>query len=203
MYQYREPLPVTALILTGGKSSRLGSEDKGLLLFNEQPMIKSTINTLKRQVKDVVICANRNLEQYEQFGLPVITDQVPDFAGPLAGISAGMAYTDNQWLLVTPCDTPMIPDDLAVRLYYSLHRSGADIAYVHDGQHAHYLHSMIRTSLKSDLDQHLAEQKLSVNRWISDHKWLEVDFSDQPEAFFNVNTQEQLEQAEKLVTLPL
>ena len=51
--------------------------------------------------------------------------------------------------------------------------------------------------------QHLAEQKLSVNRWISDHKWLEVDFSDQPEAFFNVNTQEQLEQAEKLVTLPL
>lgn len=195
MHQYREALPATALILAGGKATRLGEQDKGLIELNNRPIISNTINTLRKQVGNIIICANRNLEQYADFGLPVISDETPEFKGPLAGISAGMKQTQDPWLLVTPCDTPFIPDDLAVRLYYAVHRSGADIGVVHDGERAHYLHAMISTRLLDDLDEHLLNNKLSVNRWYADQRMLEVDFSDKKDLFLNINTPEDLQRA--------
>lgn len=191
---------MTALILAGGRSSRFNEQDKGLLILDNRPIISRVINVLKKQVKDIIICANRNRTDYETYGLPVIADEISGYQGPLAGISVGMKHAEDPWLLVVPCDTPFIPDDLAIRLYYGAHRSSADIAVAHDGKRAHYLHSMLKTSLKPDLDEHLAAGKLSVNRWFADHRLLEVDFSDQQQGFHNINTQDDLHQAEDWIS---
>lgn len=192
MYQYREQLPVTGLILAGGKAQHLGEHGKGLIEASSQSMIRNILNCLRKQIKNNIICTNGNLGSYAEFGVPVITDESPDFQGPLAGISAGMQHAEDPWLLVTPCDTPFIPDDLAVRLYYALRRSGADIAVVHDGDRAHYLHAMMRTSLKQDLDKNLNANKLSVHRWYSEQRLLEVDFSDKRDAFVSIDILEDL-----------
>ena len=199
MHQFRKHLPATALILAGGRSNRLNAQDKGLVALDNNPIISYIINSLKKQVNNIIICANRSISAYEAFGFPVISDEVANYQGPLAGISVGMRESVDPWLLVVPCDTPFIPNDLAMRLYNDAHRSGADIAVAHDGTRAHYLHCLLRTSLKADLDAHLMAGKLSVNRWFNDHKMLEVDFSDAAERFHNINTQDDLNKAEELM----
>lgn len=183
MYQYREQLPVTGLILAGGKAQDTVKHGQELIGASSQSMIRNILNCLRKQLKNNIISTNGNPEDYVEFGVPVVTDESPVSLGPLAGISAGMRHAEDPWLLVTPCDTPFIPDDLAVRLYYALHRSGADIAVVYDGDQAHYLHAMMRTSLKQDLDDNLNQNRLSVHRWYAEHRLLEVDFSDKRDAF--------------------
>lgn len=198
MYQFRDPLPAQALILAGGKANRLGGVDKGLIEFHGRPLISTTIHCLGRQIGQISISANRSLDQYQQFGLEVIRDELPDYPGPLAGICAAMKRCDEPYLLVVPCDTPFIPDDLAIRLYYGLARSGADIALAHDGKQAHYLHAMLSIRLLPDLEAELAAGKLSVQRWYQNHRVLEVDFSDKPNGFINVNTADDLAKAESI-----
>ena len=197
MHQPRERIAATALILAGGRSSRLNAQDKGLVTLEGIPLILHTINKLKKQVKNIIICANRNISAYEAFGLPVISDEVAGYQGPLAGISVGMKKSTNPWLLVVPCDTPFIPNNLVERLYNGAQNSVADIAIAHDGDRAHYLHSLLKISLKAGLDTHLMAGKLSVNRWFKNHKLLEVDFSDSADQFHNINTQEDLLRAQK------
>ncbi|MFP4595882.1 molybdenum cofactor guanylyltransferase, partial [Ralstonia sp.] len=81
---------ITGLILAGGRGSRMGGVDKGLQVFQGAPMAMHTLMRLSPQVGHVLINANRNLAAYESFGVPVVVDSMPDFAGPLAGILAGL-----------------------------------------------------------------------------------------------------------------
>ena len=105
---------ITGLILAGGQARRMGGVDKGLLDFKNQAMILHVINRLSPQVETLLINANREIEAYERFGLHVISDQIRDFAGPLAGLHAGMQATKTEFVLSVPCDSPLLPDDLAI-----------------------------------------------------------------------------------------
>ena len=116
---------ITGLILAGGRARRMGGQDKGLIPLAGRPLIAWVIEALRPQVGSILISANRNQAAYAAFGYPVIGDEAggPDltgFQGPLAGIAAAMTLAQTPWLLTLPCDTPLLPADLAARLAAAL-----------------------------------------------------------------------------------
>lgn len=190
---------VSGLILAGGRARRLNNRDKGLLNLAGNPLVARVIERLKPQVDTLAICANRNLQAYGKLGYPVISDDIPGFQGPLAGISVGFRHARHPWLLVTPCDTPLLPRDLVARLHRGLVDSDAEIAIAHDGERGHFLHALLDARLVNDLNRQIAGGERSARRWVYRHRVAEVDFSDQPEGFLNINTQAELDAMESSI----
>jgi molybdopterin-guanine dinucleotide biosynthesis protein A len=104
---------ITGLILAGGRAQRMGGIDKGLISFHDKHLIESTIARLQNQVGSIIINANRNITKYATYGHPVIMDETPDFSGPLAGFLVGLKICKTPLLLTSPCDSPLLPIDLA------------------------------------------------------------------------------------------
>lgn len=180
---------LTGLVLAGGRATRMGGEDKGLLEVAGRPMIDYVIDALRPQVSRILINANRNTERYARFGARVLGDDLKGFQGPLAGMASGMAAADTEFLLTAPCDSPLVPGDLARRLVDALETSGASIAIAHDGRRQQPVFALLRTELRSDLREYLASGERKIDRWFHRHRFVEADFSDQSQAFLNVNTQ--------------
>ncbi len=186
---------ITAVILAGGKGSRLAHADKGLVTLNNTPLVQHLINRIKPQVNEIIISANRNIETYSSLGLTVFQDDIDGFAGPLAGILKALQQSKTDWLLVTPADSPFIPTDLALRL---MQNSGENkVVIPHDGQYLHPTSALIHKSLIASLEAFLQQGERKARVWMQQQPHAVVDFSDQPDSFMNINTQEDLENAEK------
>src|SRR2546421_8756347 len=121
-------IEVTGIVLAGGQGSRMGGIDKGLQAFRGKPMVAHAIERLAGQVDELLVNANRNPEAYARFGHRVIADEIPGFAGPLAGFERGLAHAASDLVVTAPCDSPFLPTDLVVRLRGALEREGADLA---------------------------------------------------------------------------
>lgn len=184
---------ITGGILAGGLARRMGGEDKGLVMLSGRPMIAYVIDTLAPQTGALVINANRNQERYREFGLPVIADRLGDFSGPLAGMASVMAHADTPYVLMVPCDSPLLPLNLAQRLYHGLKEADAEIAVVHDGERMQPVFALLQRSLLTSLQHYLDEGGRKIDHWYAQHRFVNVDFSDVPEAFINVNTPEECE----------
>lgn len=192
---------ISAVILAGGRSSRMGGTDKGLIPFHGKPMIAHVIATLSARVGHIYINANRNLDRYREFGHPLISDATPTFEGPLAGFLAAMETVDSELVLLTPCDSPLISTQLIDRLIGAKQRSGAEIAVAHDGRRLQPVYALLSVSLADSLRAFLARGERKIDRWYPLHDMVEVDCSDLTEAFININTPEELrnlEQARRL-----
>ena len=187
---------ITGLILAGGKASRMGGSDKGLIAFKGQPMVAHVIQRLSPQVDEILINANREIETYQSLGFTVITDEISDFAGPLAGLHAGMKAAKTEFLLSVPCDSPLLPEDLSQRLMAALELQQADIAVAKTGEQHHPVFCLCRTSLAQDLEDFLDAGGRKVEGWQKQHAYVEVSFDDNPSAFSNVNTPEELSKLE-------
>jgi len=181
---------LTGLVLCGGAGRRLGGVDKPLLHWQGQALVDQVLAALAPQVGQVLISANRHLEQYRERA-EVVTDAAlaldrkSGYAGPLAGIAVGLATCRTPWLLVCPGDAPRPPADLARRLFAAARdRQGA---VAHDGSRRQPLHVLLRAALADAARQALTLDG-SVRRWLGGLDLAEADFRDQPEAFFNVNT---------------
>lgn len=182
---------ITGLILAGGRGSRMGGVDKGLQNLNGLPMAMHALMRLQPQVGAVLINANRNLAAYESFGVPVWPDALPDFPGPLAGFMAGLEHCETPWLVTVPCDTPRFPADLVARLAAAAHEAGADVALPvteEDGRpQVQPVFCLMKASLLESLVRFTGEGGRKIDRWIGQHRHVEVPFDD-AEAFFNANT---------------
>ncbi len=189
-------ISVTGVILAGGRARRMGGQDKGLLPLLGRPMIEYVLDALAPEADRVLINANRNEEIYARYGVPVIPDLVPDYAGPLAGIAAAMAAADTDYVLSVPCDGPVLPGGLVSRLAEALIRHRADIATVHDGTRLQPVYALLSRGLLSSLDAYLENEGRKIDRWYQQHQLTIVDFSDQPDAFANINTSDELLAAE-------
>ena len=119
---------ITGLILAGGRGSRMGHVDKGLQIFRGAPMALHVMVRLRRKSAQLLINANQNLGPYEGFGVPVWPDEIPGFAGPLAGLQTGLRHCETPYLVTAPCDSPFLPVDLVARLYAALSEAQADLA---------------------------------------------------------------------------
>ena len=183
---------ITGVVLAGGKASRMGGQDKGLMLLNGKPLWQHVADRLLPQVSRIVISANRNLPIYQASGLPVIADTLSDYPGPLAGILSVMQQTPDEWFLFCPCDTPFIPEYLAKRLEDK--RLQAPVVWVHDGERDHPAIVLIHQSLTAEIKAYLARGERRVIVFMREAGGHSVDFSDMKAAFHNMNTLEDLQQ---------
>ena len=193
---------ITGLILAGGRAQRMGGIDKGLISFHNKPLIDSTITRLKKQVGPMLINANRNVTKYAAYGYPVIMDETPDFSGPLAGFSAGLSACKTQYLLSAPCDSPMLPLDLASRMANELEQGNYQLVYASskeaDGKvWAQPVFCLMRTNLHESLEIFLQKGDLKIDRWFKELRSGTVVFEEAHE-FANVNTPEELKALEEV-----
>lgn len=185
-------MSITGVILAGGKGSRMGGLDKGLVDFLGKPMVAHVIDKLRPQVDELLINANRETERYQEFGLPVIQDDIPDFAGPLAGLHKAMDMAGSQYILSVPCDSPLLPYNLASRLMNALVIHDADIAVAKTGSQSHPVFCLCRKSLLPSLDTYLRNGGRKVAEWQHMLEVVEVQFDDNAKAFSNINTRDEL-----------
>ena len=188
---------VTGLILAGGLARRMGGGDKGLRHFRGKAMVAHAIARLAPQVDALIINANQNYEAYEAFGHPVIADAVTGYAGPLAGLHAGLGACATPLLLTVPCDSPFLPLDLVGRLHAALMSTGAQLAVAQTGGRTQPVFALCRRDLLEHLTAYLSGGGRKVDAWYAALDVVEVPFEDEA-AFANINTPEELERLESI-----
>lgn len=185
-------MKISAIILAGGRATRMNGVDKGLVLLQQKPLIAHVIARLTPQVNEILINTNREIALYKTFCLPVLQDEHADFIGPLAGFSLGLKYSKHDYVLTVPCDSPLLPLDLAPRLMARLLAQDADIAVAASDDNVHPVFSLCKKSLLPSLTDYIAQGERRVSSWQKSQRYIEVDFSDCNEAFVNLNTLEDL-----------
>ncbi|AFJ48975.1 molybdenum cofactor guanylyltransferase MobA [Shimwellia blattae] len=181
---------VQGAILAGGRATRMGGQDKGLILLNNQPLWQWVYQRLAPQTGGVVISANRNTEEYQKSGLAVIRDTIAGFPGPLAGMLSVLESVEGEWFLFAPCDVPGIPGDLAARLWAG--KQGAPAVWVHDGERDHPTIALLHRSLQPAMRAYLLAGERRVMVFLRQAGGMAVSFAGQRDLFVNVNTPEDL-----------
>jgi molybdopterin-guanine dinucleotide biosynthesis protein A len=180
---------LTGVILAGGRATRMGGQDKGLLLLNDKCMIEYVIAALRPQVGKVLISANRNQSRYAELtGCPVLADSFGHYEGPLAGMATCLRESQTDYVLFVPCDSPLLTSQLAERLYGSLMRASAEVCVADDGNRSHLVFALLKRSLLANLLAFLETGERKVGHFVAQQVLARADFSDVPETFLNINT---------------
>lgn len=188
---------ITAVVLAGGRGRRMGHAPKALLPLAGRPMIAHVLQRLSPQVAHVFINANDHQDRYGELGPELVQDEAAGYQGPLAGILAALKRCPTAYLLTVPCDAPFVPEDLARRLTQALTEAHAAVACVHDGRRLQPLFALIRRDCAADLEAFLQQGERRVALWLDRLQPALADYSDQPDAFQNINTPDELARAER------
>ena len=189
--------PITGVILAGGRGTRMGTVDKGLKILRGKPMVQWVAERFAPQVTEVLINANQNIDKYQILGYKVIPDEIGGFAGPLAGLHRGLSEATHELIATAPCDSPFLPTDLIARLHASMEKARADLTVAKTGDQPHPVFCLCRKSVLPSLTDFLAGGGRKIDAWYAKLKIVEVLFDDQPDAFSNVNTADELEAFER------
>jgi molybdopterin-guanine dinucleotide biosynthesis protein A len=183
---------VTGIVLAGGQGRRMGGIDKGLIPLSGRAMVAHVIDRLAPQVGAIVVNANQNADAYAAYGHPVVADAVGGFAGPLAGLHAGMSAATTPYVVTVPCDSPFLPADLVARLAAALVAAGAQLAVARTFDQPHPVFALARRDVLPHLAAFLAEGGRKIDLWYASLGIVEVPFDDCAEAFRNINTRDEL-----------
>lgn len=200
-------MKIGGVLLAGGQSQRMGGGDKNLRLLGGRPVLAHVIERAKPQVDALVLNANGDPQRFASFGLPVIADSITGFAGPLAGVLAGLDWAaknlpEAELVASFATDAPFFPRDLVSRLAVALEEGGFDLACAQSNGQAHPVFGLWPVSLREALREALASGMRKVDRWTAGYKLVEVEFLAEPvDPFFNANRPEDLAEAERLVAL--
>jgi len=186
---------ITGLVLAGGQGRRMGNVDKGFVELAGRPLVAHVIDRLVPQVATLVINANRSAEHYAAFGYPVVADAIGGFAGPLAGLHAGLATAATPFVATSPCDSPFLPADLVVRLSAAFDARPIDIAVARTFDQPHPVFALVRRSVLPHLAQFLDGGGRKIDAWYASLAVAEVRFDDEADAFRNINTPAELVQS--------
>ena len=190
---------ITGVILAGGKARRMHGQDKGLIELAGVPMVQYVLDAICPQVGQVIINANRNQDIYAHYGFPIIADESGDFCGPLSGMVSCLNAIETAFMVTVPCDSPFIPKDLVGRLHLQLLEDDADISVAHNGERLQPVFTLIKTSLLDSMQNYLNSGERKIDKWFEQHRLAITDFSDQPDTFININTQEDLSNIESKI----
>jgi molybdopterin-guanine dinucleotide biosynthesis protein A len=179
---------VTGIVLAGGMGRRMGSVDKGLVELDGRPMVAHVLDRLAPQVGALVINANQNPDRYAAFGYPVVADEVGGFAGPLAGLHAGMRRATSAYVVTVPCDSPFLPLDLVTRLAVDMARDNAELAVAKTHAQPHPVFALVRRDVLPHLTAFLSGGGRKIDAWYATLRVVEVPFDDEEAAFRNINT---------------
>ncbi|MFZ6801157.1 molybdenum cofactor guanylyltransferase MobA [Undibacterium sp. Di24W] len=194
------PKQITGLILAGGRGTRMGQVQKGLQLLHGEPMLNHVLRRLHPQVGELIINANQDRELYAEYGHPLVTDQITGYAGPLAGLHAGLIRCETPFLMSVPCDSPFLPDNLVEKLAHALFKNNAQLAVVTalDSEsepaqmRAQPVFSLMETGLVSHLQSFLENGGRKITAWYANLRVVEVPFEDAA-SFRNINTLAELQ----------
>jgi molybdopterin-guanine dinucleotide biosynthesis protein A len=201
--------PVVGILLAGGRSSRMGGGDKCLRMLGRRPILARIVERLAPQVSGLVISANGDPSRFADFGLPVVADSVAGFAGPLAGIHAGLEWVKAnrpgiRYAVTVATDTPFLPPDLVQRFLAALEATPT-LLVARSGEGVHPVIGLWPVSLAAALEVSLQQGARKAQTWTKDHGAVEVSFPDveiggKPlDPFFNINAPDQLAEAEALL----
>ncbi|MDF7670729.1 molybdenum cofactor guanylyltransferase MobA [Orbaceae bacterium ESL0721] len=195
----KKPL-ITATILSGGQGSRMQGQDKGLAILQGKPLYQHVIEQIKGQVESIMISCNRNIDQYQLAGLPIFTDDIQGYIGPISGIYSALKHSQTDWNLIVSCDTPFLPYDLVARLTSAIsEQPSALAAYVHDGERAHPTTLLIHKKSISELKQFINQGNRKLILFLKSISAIKVSFSDKKQCFENINTLKNLHFLDKRV----
>lgn len=206
-----DPLPLAndtvGVLLAGGQSRRMGGGDKCLRSLGGVSLLARTVARARQQVSALVLSANGDPARFKGVGLPVVADSLPDYAGPLAGILAGLDWAsahapEARWLASFATDAPFFPTDLVVRLATAVEHEGAEIACAMSGGRLHPVFALWPLGLADDLRRVLIQEGLrKVDLWIGRHRTARVDFPiDRIDPFLNLNTPEDFLDAARILS---
>jgi molybdopterin-guanine dinucleotide biosynthesis protein A len=199
--------PTPGLVLAGGLARRMGGGDKPMRLIGGRTLLDRVIERLAPQCDPLVINANGDPARFAPFGLPVIADAVEGFAGPLAGILAGLDWIaanrpDVKWMLSAAGDCPFLPRDLVEGLHRARSEGDAQLAVAASGGQSHHAIGLWSVALRDDLRHALVVDNCrAIHRWTARHTVATATWPDaQLDPFFNANTLEDLTEAERLAS---
>jgi len=197
--------PTLGLVLAGGLARRMGGGDKARIRIGDKTILQRVLACVGPQCTRLILNANGDPARFADIGLPVVADSVPDFAGPLAGILAGLDWAAanvpaSEWLLSVPGDCPFLPKDLATRLHKARIKAGTPLACARSGEWRHPVVALWQVKLREDLRRALVEEGLrKIEIWTARHGVAIAAWPTAPfDPFFNVNTPEDLARAEKI-----
>jgi molybdopterin-guanine dinucleotide biosynthesis protein A len=193
------------LVLAGGLARRMGGGDKALIQIGGVPILDRVLDVLRGRCAPIVLNANGDPARFARYGLPIIADSVPDFAGPLAGILAGLDWAAThapgaEWVVSVPGDCPFLPHDLVDRLHAACAEAGRPLACARSGEWRHPVVGLWRIDLREDLRHALTVEDLrKIEIWTARHGVAIATWADQPiDPFFNVNTPDDVAMADRV-----
>lgn len=181
---------LTGIILAGGQGRRMGGQDKGLVLFDGIPLYQHVLQRLRPQVDIVMISANRNLDRYQSGGFVVISDTLPDYPGPLAGMLSGLLAAETEWIVFCSCDTPFVPVDYVQQLWR--HKQEALAVWARSSERDHPALALLHRSLAQPLADYLQRGERRLMQFLREQGGHAVRVNQDEAAFRNVNTPEDL-----------
>jgi len=203
---------ILGLLLAGGQSRRMGGGDKALRLLGDRPLLQRVINRMRPQVAALVLNANGDPARFAGFGLPVVADSIPDFAGPLAGILAGLDWAaehrpDCPVIASVPTDAPFLPENLVSNLHEGMTAEGAELACAASAGQPHPVIGLWPVRLRDDLRHALVEEGVrKVDVWTGRYRLATVSFPELSlgdglaiDPFFNANRPEDFDRAAALL----
>ncbi|MBS6059298.1 MAG: molybdenum cofactor guanylyltransferase MobA [Mixta calida] len=188
---------VSGVILAGGRSSRMGGQDKAQLMLQGKPLWQHVWQRLAPQVHDISISANRHLDRYPQDQLRVITDTLPDFPGPLAGMLSALQQVDSPWFAFSACDTPFIPEDYVTRLWQQ--KQQAPAVWVRSCERDHPALALVSRDILPELTIYLNSGERRVMYFLQSVGGHAVQFDEDERAFVNINMPDELQRYEEKV----
>jgi len=168
-------LQFSCIILAGGEGNRVAGLDKGLINYHGTTLINHVIDVVKPQVDEIIISANRNIETYEAYGYKVVSDTANDYQGPLAGIAAALPFCQNDWVLIAPCDMPLLPSDIIEKL--SQHITGKTLCIAEVGNRFQLVFLVNKSVLPSIL-QSVQDGQLRLMQWVESQNPVTHAFSE-------------------------
>jgi molybdopterin-guanine dinucleotide biosynthesis protein A len=200
---------IVGVLLAGGLARRMGGGDKCLRLLGGKPILAHIIERVRAQVSALVLNANGDPARFAAFDLPVVPDVVAGFAGPLAGVLTGMEWArahaaSARWLASFATDSPFVPCDLVVRLLDAARHENAPLACAASNGRTHPVMGLWSLDLAGELRSALVEQGMrKIDAWTARYKLATVAFEADPiDPFFNVNSPDELAEAERLIVTP-
>jgi molybdopterin-guanine dinucleotide biosynthesis protein A len=196
---------VVGVLLAGGRARRMGGGDKCLRLLAGRPLLERVVERARPQVSTLILNAGGEAGRFAAYGLPVVADTVPDFAGPLAGVLTGLEWaadTAAPWVASFATDAPFLPEDLVARLAGAVEAAGADMASAASGGRAHPVFGLWPVALKGELRRAMETDGMrKIDLWTARYHLTQVDFPCHPiDPFFNVNSPEDLARAEEFLS---
>ncbi|BCN92478.1 molybdenum cofactor guanylyltransferase [Thiomicrorhabdus immobilis] len=188
---------ISGVVIAGGRGSRVGYQQKALLTYKGEPILKPIMHSLTEQTVSVWVNANAELERYHGLTRQLFSDEYQGFLGPLAGMHAAWQYIETDWAVFVPCDNPNLPHDFVNRLLEAYQSQNNPLVVVDDGERIQPLYLLMHRSMQDSLSEAIAKNHLSVNRWVKENAHTTANFADCcPEAFQNMNTLASFAEAE-------